>query len=550
MASIRQQTRVAGARERRTALLYAMSRELAATRGLENMAAVAVRHVAEVFEAQAVVLLPDAAGRLHRPRADAEAGFVPRRRSLDRPVGAGSRQVRGTRHRHAARRAGHLPAAHRQSRRTLGVLAVLPANPRRVLLPEQRFLLETFAGQTALALERAQLADAGEVARIAAERESLRNTLLSSISHDLRTPLAVIGGAGSTLLDQGERLDAATRGQLARTIVERARRDVAAGVERARPGAARTGEVRPRLDWQTVDDLVGTALGQHREVLATTPVTLDLPPDLPPVAADAALMVQVLGNLLENAARYTPAGTRITMSADASSTRVRLVVEDEGPGLPPGDPERLFDKFQRGREEEDATGAGLGLTICRAILRMHGGESAAPRGRRRRPVRAEAAGPVTDQAMHRVLVVEDDPSIRQVLRALLESQQYRVVEAPTAQRAVIEARAHQPDAGIVDLGLPDRDGQEVIRAIRRGRCCPSWCCRPAASTQRRSPRWTPAPTTTSPSHSTRARSLRVSGRPCAAAYKRAASRMSCGSVTTSSILHHAKHGIPPDNPCA
>ena len=204
MASVRQQTRVAGARERRTALLYAMSRELAATRGVSSMARVAVTHVAEVFDCKAVILLPDAKGRLRLPAKLPLDMFATRRGPVDRPMGGRPWPARRPGLRHAAGGAGAVSAAERR-RSDLGVLAVLPANRRRVLLPEQRHLLETFAGQIGLAMERAQLAEAAEAARVAAETESLRNTLLASISHDLRTPLAVIAGAGSTLADPGAR---------------------------------------------------------------------------------------------------------------------------------------------------------------------------------------------------------------------------------------------------------------------------------------------------------------------------------------------------------
>src|SRR5215472_14561912 len=220
-ASVRQQTRVAGARERRTALLYAMSRELAVTRGINAMAQVAVRHVAEVFQCQAVVLLPDAHGRLSYPREPPlESSF----RHADLAVAQWVVDH--------ARRAGlgsdTLPAAPGlyvplgEERRTVGVLALLAQNPRRVLLPEQSHLLETFSGQIALALERAQLSEGAESARVAAEAESFRNTLLASISHDLRTPLSVIAGAGSTLARQGATLDEGARSALAQSIENRA----------------------------------------------------------------------------------------------------------------------------------------------------------------------------------------------------------------------------------------------------------------------------------------------------------------------------------------
>lgn len=372
MASVRQQTRVAGARERRTALLYAMSRELAATRGIENMAQVGVKHVAEVFGCQAVVLLPDALGKLHYPRGP------PLQWSLRGADLAVAQWVADH-----ARRAGlgsdTLPATPGlyvplgDSRPAFGVLAVLPSNPRRVLLPEQRHLLETFAGQIALAVERARIAESVEAARIAAQSESLRNTLLASISHDLRTPLAILAGAGSTLAQHGASLDEATRISLARSI-EATARDMSQLVSNVLDLTRfEAGEVTLRRDWQAVDDLVGTALQRLESRLATYPIELSLPSDLPPVYVDAALIVQVFSNLFDNIAKYTPAGTRVCVSALADGSFVRLFVDDEGPGFPPGEAARLFGKFQRGTEEGTITGVGLGLAICRAIVGAHGG---------------------------------------------------------------------------------------------------------------------------------------------------------------------------------
>ena len=210
MNSVRLQARVAGHRERRTALLYAMSRELAAVRGVDGMARVAVRHIGEAFESQAVVLLPDERGTLQLPRSSPEAASL---RGADVPVaqwvqdhaqpaGLGTNTLPGV----AAR---YLPLIGTDAaRHALGVLAVLPANPRRILLPEQAHLLDTFAGQLALALERARLADQAQAATVAAETESVRNSLLAAISHDMRTPLAVISGAASSLAQPDTRLSA------------------------------------------------------------------------------------------------------------------------------------------------------------------------------------------------------------------------------------------------------------------------------------------------------------------------------------------------------
>jgi two-component system, OmpR family, sensor histidine kinase KdpD len=379
MASVRQQTRVAGARERRTALLYAMSRELAATRGIASMARVAVRHVAEVFQCQAVILLPDAnAQQLRYPRDPpldksyrrADLGVAQWVADHAKQAGLGTDTLSGS-------PGLYLPLG--EERQRLGVLAVLPGNPRRVLLPEQRHLLETFAGQVGLALERARLAEAAEAASLAAERESLRNTLLASISHDLRTPLAVVAGAGSTLAAHGTTLDEATRLSLARSIEVKAR-EISELVSNVLDLVRfESGPVALRRDWQTLDDLVGTALRSIEEKLAAYSVEARLPPDLPPVYVDATLVVQVFTNLFDNVAKYTPGGTKVQITAVADGEFVRVVVKDDGPGFPPGDPARLFDKFQRGNGEGTVVGVGLGLAICRVIVEAHGGQIEAQR---------------------------------------------------------------------------------------------------------------------------------------------------------------------------
>ncbi len=373
MASVRQQTRVAGARERRTVLLYAMSRELAATRGTAHMARVAVRHVAEVFQCAAVVLLPDPEGKLHFPR---ERPLEQSLRGADLAVAQwvadhGRQAGLGTDTLTAAP-ALYVPIG--DSERRLGVLAVLPRHARRVLLPEQRHLLETFAGQIGIAVERAELAERAESVRVAAERESLRNTLLASISHDLRTPLAAMAGAGSTLAEQGASLDEATRASLARSIETRAREMSELISNVLDLMRLESGEIALRLDWQMLEDLLHAATTTVRPRLAPYPLEARLPANLPAVHVDAALVVKVFVNLLDNIVKYTPEGTRVTIAAASDGPFVRVTVDDNGPGLPPGDPERLFEKFQRGTEEGAAVGVGLGLAICRAIVRAHGGE--------------------------------------------------------------------------------------------------------------------------------------------------------------------------------
>ena len=377
MANVRMQTRVAGARERRTALLYAMSRELAGTRGADNMVQVSVRHVGETFACRAAVLLPDEDGRVQAAPASGDAAFAAPDLSIGqwaydhgRPAGLGTDALPGA-------PAIYLPLSG--SERTLGVLAVMPSSRRRVLLPEQRHLLETFAGQIALAVERAQLAETAEAARVSVETETLRNTLLASISHDLRTPLAVITGASTALADPGLAIDPQARASLARSIAARAH-DMSELVSNVLDLMRfESGHVPLRRQWETLDDLVGLALNRVEPRLGARQVTVDLPADLPPVHVDAVLFTQVLVNLLENAAKHTPDGTTIRISAAAADGEVTLTVEDDGPGLPEGDPEALFAKFQRGRSEGDVPGAGLGLAICRAVIGAHGGRIGAAR---------------------------------------------------------------------------------------------------------------------------------------------------------------------------
>jgi two-component system sensor histidine kinase KdpD len=367
---------VAGARERRTALLYAMSRELAGTRGADNMVRVSARHVGETFSSRAAVLLPDVAGRLTAPAAASdETAFADPDLSIaqwvfdhGRPAGLGTDALPGA-------PAIYLPLTG--SEHTRGVLAVLPTNRRRVLLPEQRHLLETFAGQIALAIERAQLAETAEAARIAVETEALRNTLLASISHDLRTPLAVITGASTALADPALRIEPEARAALARSIASRAN-DMADLISNVLDLMRfQSGKVPLRRQWETLDDLAGLALGRVEPRLGTRRVSVELAADLPPVYVDAVLFTQVLANLLENAVKHTPDGTQVRIIGQAGDGMIIVTVEDDGPGLPPGDPDRLFAKFQRGRTEGDVPGAGLGLAICRAVVEAHGGRISA-----------------------------------------------------------------------------------------------------------------------------------------------------------------------------
>jgi two-component system sensor histidine kinase KdpD len=375
-ADIRARARIASYREQRTAALYAMSRELAGAEDMEWMLRLAVKHVAQVFESQAVILLPDQDGRIRHPRHESSPASL---RAADlsvaqwvfdhgEPAGMGTETLPGT-------EAYYLPLPGSEAR--IGVLAILPANPRRVFVPEQQRLLETFASQIALALERAQFGTAAKESALAAQSEGLRNALLAAISHDLRTPLASIVGASSSLLDRGNRMDEAARAELARTIHEEAQRmagliDNVLDMARLQAGGANLNR-----QWHPLEELVGATLKRLDRTLATHRVETHIPDDLPLVNVDGVLIGQVLANLLENAAKYAPPRTTISVSAETGRDEIVVSVADEGPGLPPGEEERIFDKFHRAVPEGAQSGVGLGLSICKAIVQAHGGTIAA-----------------------------------------------------------------------------------------------------------------------------------------------------------------------------
>ncbi len=391
MASVRLQARVAGHRERRTALLYAMSRELASTRGTEKMTRVAVRHIGEVFDAQVVVLMPDDAGRLAPPRGTPEPASL---RSADlsvaqwvqdhgKPAGLGTDTL-------PAAAARYLPLLRSRSdavaesttdrHAALGVLAVLPVNARRILLPEQAHLLETFAAQLSLALERTALADAAQQAMVQAQTESVRNSLLAAISHDMRTPLAVIGGAASTLADPHSPMQPTARRELAQSIVDETTQLTQLIGNVFDMARIESEHHRPRAEWISIEEVVGAALHRLAGRLEGYDVStrLDQAPAL--ISADPVLLEQLLYNLIENNTKHTPPGTHIHIEAREQDGQLVLVVRDNGPGLPADvDPDSLFEKFRRGREETAVGGVGLGLAICRAIAQAHGGEIHAER---------------------------------------------------------------------------------------------------------------------------------------------------------------------------
>jgi two-component system sensor histidine kinase KdpD len=380
-ANVRLQERIAGHRERRTALLYAMTRQLAASSGWEDMAQIAVRHVSEVFACRAVLLFADAGGHATHPQAapqsdsyrGAQLGIAQWVLDHGKPAGLGTDTLAGA-------QGLYLPV--RGAQRTLGVLAVLPSNRRRVTLPEQFRLLETFVAQIGLALERAQLVGTAQAAEVRAQTEAIRNSLLASISHDLRTPLATIVGGASALAGGHLRPDDAQ--VIARSVAEEAEHMSERITTLLDLVRLESGAIRPRLDWYALDEVIGSALRRVADRLQRHQLRVERPESLPPLHIDGRLIEQVLENLLDNASKYTPPGTEVIIRVIKLSRHVEVSVEDNGPGLGVSEPAMLFEKFQRGQPEGAVGGIGVGLSICRTIIGLHGGkiwaENRSPRG--------------------------------------------------------------------------------------------------------------------------------------------------------------------------
>ena len=360
-SQIRHQVNTVRQRERRTATLYALSRDLARTWGKGDLVETATRHISQVMECPAAILLPDPSEGF--TPTDPNFHFNTNERALAEWVylhgqmaGIGTETLPDS-------KALYIPLV--ASRKTVGVLGVQLTHP--TILPEQLHLLETLAGQTALAIERTQLVEESQKATMQIEAERMRNALLSSISHDLKTPLASIMGAAGNLIE-GE---VGTRREMVQTIIEEAdrlNRLIRNLLDMTRLEA---GAVRVRKEWTPVEGVVGATLGRLDSKLRNHPVMTHIPMDMQLVPLDSVLIDQVLVNLLENAIKYTPQGSPIEISVEFTFGSVLFQIADRGPGIPAGDEERVFDKFYRARP--DGGGVGLGLTICRGIVEAHGG---------------------------------------------------------------------------------------------------------------------------------------------------------------------------------
>ncbi|SHH19844.1 DUF4118 domain-containing protein [Massilia sp. CF038] len=378
-AGLRFQARVAAQRERRARALYEFARELSGALQTEQIVDTTRNVVGSAFRARLTLLVPDAHGRLHQPSTSVVSGpgapIVPdlgiAQWAFERAEAAGL----GT-DTLPASRIYYLPLV--APMRTRGVLAIEPETRHWILIPEQRQQLDTFAALAAIALERVHYIEVAQGALVNMESERLRNSLLAALSHDLRTPLTSLVGLSESLAASQPPLTAPQL-DLAHSLHDESLRMSALVANLLDMARIQSGQIQFKLQWQALEEVVGTALRISAGALAGHHVRTHLPPDLPLLQFDATLFERVLCNLLENAAKYTPPGSTISIAVGLSSTMATVTVSDDGPGLPPGDPDALFEKFARGERESAKPGVGLGLAICRAIVDAHGGRIEAQR---------------------------------------------------------------------------------------------------------------------------------------------------------------------------
>lgn len=370
VATARERAETIRAREVQTASLYYLSRDLAAAADLDAILEAVVRNVGESLDARVALLLPEderlaiksASKGLRldlKELAVAEWAFRNRQAAgLGTETGRSSFLL-------------YLPL--QTSTSVQGVLGIKLEDEADYVSPQGRRLLDAFASQATLAIERVKLAKQAEQAQILQARESLERALLNSISHDLRTPLVSITGALSSLRGEGRRLSDAARLELLDTAWEEAgrlNRFVGNLLDMTRLEA---GGVKLKEEPGDIQDLIGCALAAIEQRLGARKVDVHLPPGLPLVRMDMALMTQVLVNLLDNALKYSPRESSIGIAARGGDAEIELEVSDRGPGVPESDLQKIFEKFYRIPVPEGAGGTGLGLSICKGFVEAHGG---------------------------------------------------------------------------------------------------------------------------------------------------------------------------------
>jgi len=372
---VRQQITESQDRERTTHSLYRLSKQLGEAMGREFLVGMAGQRLNELFDAYVMISIKNDRGELE-PRFGQETEIAKDTRNAavaawvfehQKPAGRGTDTLpRST--------ALFLPLVG--SEESIGVVGIQTRDPHRLSQPDQRQLLETCVRQIALAIERDTLSLQAYDAKLEVEAERMRSSLLSSVSHDLRTPLAVIAGATSSIMDSAADRLTTQEMSLAKSVYEESQRLSRLVDNLLYMTRLESNSLKLRTEPHVFEEIVGSAIARVEPLLGTRRIHVVIPSDLPLLDVDPMLVEQLLINLLENAVRYTPPDRSIDLIASASRGKVQVSVLDNGPGLSPGDEERVFDKFYRGptHGHDSTRGVGLGLAICKAVIEAHGGK--------------------------------------------------------------------------------------------------------------------------------------------------------------------------------
>jgi two-component system, OmpR family, sensor histidine kinase KdpD len=361
-------------REGRTLALYDLSKKIVAETDLPQVLRVIVKIVAESTDSRTVLFLYD-----HEANVLYEAAREPPDSPLSedkdlavahwvmehgQPAGKGTETIG---------EAGALYFPIKTEDRTMAVLAIRPNEEKRIVGPEQQQLVGAYTNLAALAIIRLQLAKEAEQAKWLAESEKLHAALLNSISHDLRTPLATITGAVTSLLGEGGSYNPEITDVLLQTIKEGAQRMNRFVTNLLDMTRLESGILKLNREWCDMQDILGVALRELQDTLQGRHLKIEIPPGLPLVKADFALMEHVMINLLENSVKYSPPDGLITVSAWQMDDAILVSVADHGTAIPTSDRGRIFDKFYRTTSSRQLSGFGLGLSICKGIIEAHGG---------------------------------------------------------------------------------------------------------------------------------------------------------------------------------
>ncbi len=371
-ARMRSQTVIAINRASTTESLYGFSRKLAGTGTLDDVLWATVFQIASMLKVRVVLLLPE------NGSIAVKAGYPPEDTldssdiaaatwawTNDRPAGRGSDTLPGS---------PRLFLPLRTARGIVGVVGIDSDQPGPLLTPDQRRLFDALVNQSALAIERVHLVEDFERAKRSMETERLRAALLTSLSHDLKTPLAAILGAATTMRDFSDKFDADAREELLSTIIdesERLNRFIANLLDMTKLEA---GAISAKTEFHDVAEIIDATLKRAKKILGRHKIQYNVPTATLNVKADPVLLEQVLFNVLDNAAKYAPEGTTIQIDAWQDFNRVTIQIQDEGTGIPSGDLEKIFDKFYRANKADHVrAGTGLGLPISRGFIEIMGG---------------------------------------------------------------------------------------------------------------------------------------------------------------------------------